>query len=265
MDTPPSALLTPLGARTPLNHPALYSVIAVLSLVIIAGAVWVFWPTPASEPTPTVTPSANLSTPADISAWKTFDSALINLSFHHPASLSYREEDALADRNIVHTGREVHFFDSSRSTPSFVAMTDDFSAVDSIPHDIIDGTLEDEYSFRVTVFDERPLSIISSPAPGMYRVIGAGNMECSPFVSALLFVRPPEGSGLQYLQFFLGSIPEFTDSDYEQDPSGSRCELSDAAIERAILALADDAEIALRTEVAIAIARTFTVRSARSR
>lgn len=57
MDTPSSpAPLTPIGPRTPHAHPALYAVIAVLSLVIIAGALWVFWPRSAVAPAPS--PSA---------------------------------------------------------------------------------------------------------------------------------------------------------------------------------------------------------------
>jgi len=76
MNDLPTAPMTPLGARTPHSHPALYGVIAGLALIILAGVylVWAdlggYWPYPplssSSEvppyvftptPTPTATPS----------------------------------------------------------------------------------------------------------------------------------------------------------------------------------------------------------------
>lgn len=58
---PPHVPLTPLGARTPHTHPALYGVIAVLSVVIIAGAAWLLWPNSAVGPAATPTPLASSS------------------------------------------------------------------------------------------------------------------------------------------------------------------------------------------------------------
>lgn len=56
--------MTPLGARTPLAHPALYGVIVLLSLVIVVGAAWVFWPKSAVAPEGTPTPSPSVSSAA---------------------------------------------------------------------------------------------------------------------------------------------------------------------------------------------------------
>jgi len=52
MEQPP-APVTPLGARTPLAHPGLYSVIGGLIVVIVIGAGWVFWPRTPGIPQPT--------------------------------------------------------------------------------------------------------------------------------------------------------------------------------------------------------------------
>ena len=59
MDNPTPSPLTPLGARTPMAHPALYSVTAVLVIIVIAGAAWVFWPHAAVAPEGTPAPSTS--------------------------------------------------------------------------------------------------------------------------------------------------------------------------------------------------------------
>lgn len=227
-------------------HPGLYAVIVLLSVIIIAGALWVFWP--ESSVTPDISP-----TPAVSSDWKLFVSQLLPLQFRYPPDSTVIEDEYLTAQGLVHTGKQVHYGEANGHFPPFDAITDDFSVVDSTPHDIVDGPLDSTTSFRVTVFDEQ-YEVITEVEPGMFRVDGYGNIECSPFISTLLVVRPPKGSGLEYVQFYLGSVPDFAESDMREDDT---CSPTDAAIRLKLTELAHDRNIAQQLELARAIARTI--------
>jgi hypothetical protein len=79
---PPNVPLTPLGARTPHAHPALYGVIAFFSLVIVAGAAWVLWPDSVVAPTAAPTPSV------EAAEWKTYTNAQYGFSVKYPPSVA---------------------------------------------------------------------------------------------------------------------------------------------------------------------------------
>jgi len=98
--------MTPLGARTPHAHPALYVVVGFLSAVILAGAAWVFWPRSANAPLPSPSASASpVESPPSAAqgpaAWRPHTDTDAGFSLWYPATLERMTLRELPDQVAV--------------------------------------------------------------------------------------------------------------------------------------------------------------------
>ena len=208
--------------------------------------------TPETQTQPTV--PAQQTMPTDESAtWKKFDSKLLNLSFSYPLKSEFQEEDVFADRQIKYTGKDVYFSDKNDYSPALEAITKDFSATDSIPHDEIKGSLDSENSIKVVIFDDKYTKVIKK-GTGIYQVIGYGNIECSPVVQSMLLVAPPANSNLKYISFYLGNANNFTDSELQEV-----CSPKETAIQNKVNSILNGqvSEISNKLDLAVRIANTI--------
>ncbi len=216
------------------------------------------------NPVFTFTPRPSVSvTPDPITAnWPIFNSKLLNFSFKYPLVANYQERDVFEDSAITHTGKDVYFTDKNSQSSAFSVITNDFSVNDSIPHDLMQGTLSTG-NFILNIFDEK-YQKKREVAPGMYEVIGYGNMECSPFIGAFLIVSPPAGSNFKYESFNLYSTPgvsEFIPSDMDSSSSDAQCTPKESVINSKIDYLFNQKDSVLERSLntAIEIASTFQV------
>lgn len=220
-------------------------------------------PITPSTPTPTTQEPTAVTQVDPTADWKTFKSTLLNLSFKYPPESSYSEKNILADNlGKLATGSElsglqIYFSDNNNKYPSFDATSKDFKAVDSVPHDLITGSMDSKTSFTVSSFSHE---IVSEVGTGMYYFTGYSNMECSPGTSAILFVNPPQGSNLKYISFYLGANNK---ADFSKNrPSSDPCEVNENVINDAVKELADGKIVAVKDKLdkAIQIASTFTTK-----
>ena len=222
-------------------------------ILVFAGAIYLFQTTQQetnsilSRLTSTGKIISTSSKPAQ------FTSAKVHLSFSYPRSSSYVETEPLLARKSTGlnlAGKQVQFNDANNINPSFNTTTTDFSAEDSIPHDILQGTLDSTSSFSIATF-EKTTQIVKEISPGMFMITAYGNIECSPEVSSFLFVRPPTGSGLKYISFYLGGN-SFTDSEI-----GNTCRPQSDVISKHLTSLTTSSTVLTVLPKAIAIAKTF--------
>lgn len=212
--------------------------------------------TPAPVAQTPVTNQPVVTQPADeITSWKKFDSKLVNLSFSYPPRSEFQEKNVFAGRNIKYAGKDIYFSDKNNYSPAFETITKDFSVTDSVPHDIIKGTLDSENSFKVAIFEDKYTKVIKKDT-GIYQVTGYGNMECSPFVQSMLIVAPPVNSNLKYISFYLGNASDFAKNELQEV-----CTPKDVAIQNKISSILNgqDNEINSELDLAIKIAKTLNV------
>ena len=191
----------------------------------------------------------------DTSTWKTYNSNLVNLSFKYPPESSYQEENIIASRGIKYTGLQIIFSDQNKNYPDFNVTSANFTADDSIGHDLINGNLDSKSSFSVTI--DQGYGIIREIKSGIYYYSGYANMECSNSTQAYLFVKPPQNSGLKYISFYLGSN---TQVDYMKDYiNNDPCSPNPVVIKKAVQDLADDKILVVKDNLdeALIIAQTF--------
>jgi len=253
--------------------PILLSVV-MTAILVGGGAYYVGMNNQASQPTALTSPQPSLSatmtsrptaTPsvASTADWKTYKSSIVNLSFKYPPSSTFSEEDLSLGikAEVVKSGHDVYFRDNSQNYPNFDAFTTDFKAEDTVPHDLINGTLESATSFSVQREFRPEYDSIKEIKPGIFQFVGYMNVECTVGMQSYLFVRPPQNSGLKYISFFLGNIAGFKDSDFTSlsDPCGD-------AKPEAIKRLTQEAENGQQSEIknnltkAVQIANTFSIK-----
>jgi hypothetical protein len=187
--------------------------------------------------------------------WKTHTSKILNLSFKYPETSSYSEKDL--DSSIRTAGHQVYFKDNN-GYPNFEVTTLDFKAEDSIPHDLITGTLKTEDSFSIPLMEDNSTPIKTEVAPGIYHVTGFSNMECSPAVSSYLFVKGPDNSGIKYISFYLKG--KDSDAVTISKDSGDPCTISDQKVAEEIKALDANTASTIEFKEALEIAKTFSVK-----
>ena len=257
---------TPAPMTSPMTPPPMpkkgmstWLAVGIAAVVILAyvafsayAGIWPFAPAATVSPSPSPTASATANPTA---GWKHFDSKLVNLSFLYPPGSLYKERDVLAGTPVTHTGLYVAFTDAS--APSIDVISNGFSAQDSVPHDIVEGTLDSPTSFHVTVYDAAS-AVTKKLGAGIYQVTGYYNMECSPGISSLLIVAPPASSGLKYISFMLGGT-DFMN--IKTAPGGDPCSPSASVITAAIKKITDgnNAEVNANLDTALKIAGTFAL------
>lgn len=183
---------------------------------------------------------------------KILNSSLVNLSFRYPPSSNYTEQDDYTDNEIQHVGTIVRFNDSTVQYPMFEAVTQDFLESNSVSHDMVRGSLDSKDSFSVLIMDNSTMQV-KELADGIYQAIGYFNLECSPSVDSYVFVRPPEGSGLKSIQFYVGSRTEgLVDSN-------EICSPTTDSIKDVINNLAQDESVQGKIENILALAKTFSL------
>lgn len=201
------------------------------------------------------------SNPVSAVELKTFSSDLVNFSFLYPAISDFQEEDIFADReafpDVESTGKKILFQDQNNQAPEFEAITKDLTVTGlTVPYDILEGDLGSEDSFKMTIFYEDSYTKTISMGDGIYWVTGYFNMECSPFIDSYLIVNPPEGSGLKYISFYLGSAGAFAEDELEDI-----CLPKDSAIIAKINSVVnrETESINERLDLAVQIAETFSL------
>lgn len=210
------------------------------------------------SPITTATPSAapSLSSNSLAVSSEVFKSSIVNLQFTYPNDSSYREIEPLKSREaqgLKQTGHQVYFSDKNKLRPSFDATTGDFTAQDSIPHNLLVGTLENRTTFTIASF-EKSTMITTEVSPGMFQATAYGNQECTPAVGSYLFVRPPQGTSLKYISFDLGS-DEFSQNEIE-----TTCVPTIEAKTRRISNLSTSTAVITALNKSIAIAKTFSIK-----
>ncbi len=258
---------------TPLNQPQLpphhasktlkflLLILAVVLLVALGLLVWRQNHSAAdSQDEAQLHPKKAATTVDPTADWKVFISTVVNLTFKYPSTASFSESEPLAARTadgLIFTGHQVYFADKNKTFPAFDATSSDFTAEDSIPHDLITGTLDSKSSFTVSAYiSSSPL--ITDEGNGIYKVTGYGSIECSPGVTSYLLIKPPANSGLKYISVFLGSDPnEFKGAELE---SNDACSPTAAAIAQHVKDFDTNKDVAIKMLKAISIAKTFKVK-----
>lgn len=200
--------------------------------------------------------------------WSSYTSSIVNLKFKYPAGVTYQESDlsAKSDKSGAKFTGHQDLFSLKSGTQSlpFSATTTDFTSVDVIPHDLLlNGTLESTASLKISLFD-KATQIATEVSPGMFHVTGYSNMECSFGVNSYLFVLPPAGSGLKYIDFHLGQSEK---SDYptnpeavSSDPNNVTCQPTDGDIKKIISSVDQKKSVLDNLSLAVKIAKTFSVK-----
>lgn len=207
--------------------------------------------------TPTPSPTA---TPDVTANWKTLKSEIINLSFKYPTDSSYAESQFVSsDGTVLVSGHKVNFIDQNKKSISFSTVTSDLNIQNSsIPQDNVTGAVNNINSFTLS-YMYNDMTRRLEVAPGMYQITGFMTPECSPSLASYLIVKAPAGSGLKYIEFYLGAIEgDFATADFAE--SDVSCLLKTESFDKyADKTIASEA-VKTNLAQAISIAKTFSVK-----